>query len=95
MANVKTEKSSEELLRELDRDNTSRNLTGWRKHTVEIIFFAFAAIWMVMTLVVSGATQYTRLPLFLGLVLFVGYLKYPISKNNPSKQSHSASQFLP
>ncbi|MBQ5816182.1 MAG: TRAP transporter large permease subunit, partial [Oscillospiraceae bacterium] len=55
---------------------------------MEIIFFAFAAIWMVMTLVVSGATPYTRLPIFLGLVLFVGYLKYPISKKLEQKENH-------
>ena len=88
LAKVKTEKSAEELLRELDRDNASRYLTGWRKNTMEIIFFAFAAIWMVMTLVVSGATPYTRLPIFLGLVLFVGYLKYPISKKLEQKENH-------
>ncbi len=88
LAKVKTEKSAEELLRELDRDNASRYLTGWRKNTIEIIFFAFAAIWMVMTLVVSGATPYTRLPVFLGLVLFVGYLKYPISKKLEQKENH-------
>jgi len=88
LAKVKTEKSAEELIRELDRDNASRLLTGWRKNTIEFIYFAFAAIMMIMTLVVSGATPYTQLPLFLGLVLFVGYLKYPISKKLESKENH-------
>lgn len=88
MAKVKTEKSAEELIRELDRDNASRLLTGWRKNTIEFVYFAFAAIMMIMTLVVSGATPYTQLPLFLGLTLFVGYLKYPISKKLESKENH-------
>ncbi len=88
MAKVQTEKTTEELIKELDRDNASRLLTGWRKHAVEFVFLAFAVVMLVMTLVVSGATQYTRLPLFLGLVLFVGYLKYPITKKLESKENH-------
>ena len=88
MAKVQTDKSTEELIRELDRDNASRLLTGWRKNAIEFVYFAFAAIMMIMTLVVSGATPYTQLPLFLGLVLFVGYLKYPISKKLESKENH-------
>ncbi|MBE6788890.1 MAG: TRAP transporter fused permease subunit [Ruminococcaceae bacterium] len=88
MAKVKTEKSAEELIRELDRDNASRLLTGWRKNAIELVYFAFAAFMMIMTLVISGATPYTQLPLFLGLTLFVGYLKYPISKKLESKENH-------
>ena len=74
------EKSAEELLRELDRESNSRLLTGTRKVVIDGLFVLFAVVMMCMTMVVSGATQYTRLPLFLGLVLFIGYLKYPISK---------------
>jgi len=88
LAKVKTEKSAEELIRELDRDNASRLLTGWRKNAIELVYFAFAAFMMIMTLVISGATPYTQLPLFLGLTLFVGYLKYPISKKLESKENH-------
>jgi len=65
LAKVKSEKSAEELIRELDRDNASRLLTGWRKNIIEFVYFAFAAFMMIMTLVVSGATPYTQLPLFL------------------------------
>jgi len=88
LAKVKSEKSAEELIRELDRDNASRLLTGWRKNIIEFVYFAFAAFMMIMTLVVSGATPYTQLPLFLGFILFVGYLKYPISKKLESKENH-------
>ncbi len=88
MAEIRTEKSTEELIRELDRDNASRILTGWRHHTVELIFLGFAVIMMIMTLVVSGATQYTRLPIFLGMTLFVGYLKYPVSKKLQNKKNY-------
>jgi len=83
--NSATEMTAEELLQELDRDSQNRILTGKRKTVVDIIYIAFAVIMMVMTLVVSGATPYTRQPLFLGLVLFVGFLKYPISKKAQKK----------
>ena len=41
-----------------------------------------------MALVVSGATQYTRLPVFVGMTLFVGYLKYPASKRDALRDNY-------
>ena len=43
---------------------------------------------VVMALVVSGATQYTRLPVFVGMTLFVGYLKYPASKRDALRDNY-------
>ncbi len=80
MSEIEKEKSAEELLAELDRDSTSRPLTGRRKKIVDMLFIAYAVIMLVLTMVVSGATPYTRLPLFMGLTLFVGFLKYPASR---------------
>ena len=90
MANSQSEKSTEQILRELDRDSAGRILTGWKKHATDIIFVIFAVVMLLMTLVVSGATPHTRLPLFLGLVLFVGYLKYPATKKLESRENHLA-----
>ena len=69
------EKSADEIMRELDRDSTARLLTGWRKATVRVIFIAYAIFMIMNTLIISNSTPYTRLPLFLGLTLAVGYLK--------------------
>jgi len=80
LSEIEKEKSAEELLAELDRDSTSRPLTGRRKKIVDMLFIAYAVIMLVLTMVVSGATPYTRLPLFMGLTLFVGFLKYPASR---------------
>ena len=88
MNNPGTERTAEELLQELDRDSQNRVLTGTKKKIVDLVFIAFAVIMMVMTLVVSGATPYTRQPLFLGLVLFVGFLKYPVSKKAQKKDNY-------
>ncbi len=83
-----TEKTAEQLMQELDRDSTNRILTGKKKLIVDIIYVAFAAAMLIMTLVISGATPQTRQPLFLGLVLAVGFLKYPISKKDQARDNY-------
>ncbi len=75
-------------MRELDRDSTNRNLTGWRKITVKVIFIAYAIYMIINTLLISNATPYTRLPLYLGLTLAVGYLKYPFSKKDAARENY-------
>ena len=75
-------------MQELDRDSTNRILTGKKKLIIDIIYVAFAAAMLIMTLVVSGATPQTRQPLFLGLVLAVGFLKYPISKKDQARDNY-------
>ncbi len=75
-------------MQELDRDSTNRILTGKKKLIVDIIYVAFAAAMLIMTLVVSGATPQTRQPLFLGLVLAVGFLKYPVSKKDQGRDDY-------
>ncbi len=88
MTNPEQERSAEELMRELDRDSMTRLLTGRRKRVVDFAFIAYAVIMMVMTLVVSGATPYTRQPLFLGLTLCIGYLKYPATKKMGNRENY-------
>ena len=63
------------LLQELDRDSKSRTLTGGYKTAMTVLFVLYSVTMIAMALVVSGATQYTRLPVFVGMTLFVGYLK--------------------
>ncbi|MBR5871358.1 MAG: TRAP transporter fused permease subunit [Clostridia bacterium] len=82
------EKSAEEIMRELDRDSTNRQLTGWHQLTVRVIFIAYAVFMLVNTLLIANATPYTRLPLFLGLTLAVGYLKYPFNKKDQQKVNY-------
>ena len=75
-------------MRELDRDSTNRLLTGWRQKLVRVIFIAYALFMLINTLLISNATPYTRLPLFLGLTLAVGYLKYPFSKKDQQRENY-------
>lgn len=87
MANSE-ERSAEELMRELDRDSMNRLLTGRKKQIIDFLFIAYSVVMLVMTLVVSGATPYTRQPLFLGMTLFIGYLKFPASKKAGAKRNY-------
>ena len=50
------------LLQELDRDSKSRTLTGGYKTAMTVLFVLYSVTMIAMALVVSGATQYTRLP---------------------------------
>ena len=75
-------------MKELDRDSTNRQLTGWRQRTVRVIFIAYAIFMLINTLLISNATPYTRLPLFLGLTLAVGYLKYPFNKKDQQRENY-------
>ena len=76
------------LLQELDRDSKSRSLTGGWKTAMTVLFVLYSVTMIVMALVVSGATQYTRLPVFVGMTLFVGYLKYPASKRDALRDNY-------
>lgn len=80
--------NTEELLQELDRDSKSRVLTGWRNTMMNTIYVLYAVILIVMALVISGATQFTRLPLFVGMTLFVGYLKFPACKKDALRENY-------
>lgn len=75
-------------MRELDRDSTNRQLSGWRHTLVRVIFIAYAVFMLVNTLLIANATPYTRLPLFLGLTLAVGYLKYPFNKKDAQRENY-------
>lgn len=76
------------LLQELDRDSKSRSLTGGWKTAMTVLFVLYSVTMIAMALVVSGATQYTRLPVFVGMTLFVGYLKYPASKRDALRDNY-------
>lgn len=81
-------KTSEELLKELDRDSKSRNLSGGYKTAMTALFVLYSAVMIIMALVVSGATQYTRLPIFVGMTLFVGYLKFPACQKDSLRENY-------
>ncbi len=79
---IQAEQDAQRVLKELDADSKSRELTGWRLYTYRAVLLAFAVYTIVSALLMNGQTLHTKLPLFVGLVLFIGYLKFPACKKH-------------
>ena len=80
--------SAEELMKKFDKDSKSRNLTGIYKTIYNSILIAFSAFIITLALVIEGLTEFTKLPLFLGLVMFLGFLKFPACEKDAIKENY-------
>ena len=69
--------SAEELMKKFDKDSKSRNLTGPLKYIYGALLIAFAVYILFVSLLSEGMTEFTKLPLFLGIIMVLGYLKFP------------------
>ncbi len=85
---TQAEQDAQKVLKELDADSKSRELTGWRLYTYRGILVAFALYVIVSALLMSGQTLHTKLPLFVGLTLFIGYLKFPACKKHAQRVNY-------
>ena len=74
---TQAEQDAQKILKELDADSKSRELTGWRLIVYRSLLVAFAVYVVFSALLMNGQTLHTKLPLFVGLTLFIGYLKFP------------------
>lgn len=77
----------EELMSEFDRESNTRHFTGIYKHIVTGILVAFALLIFSMTLLFTPPEQVRR-SIFLGSVLFIVFILYPISKKKNDKINH-------
>ena len=80
--------SAEELMKKFDKDSKSRNLTGVFKVVYDCIFIAFAIYILYVALLAEGMTEFTKLPLFLGLIMVLGYLKFPACEKDAIKENY-------
>ena len=79
------EQDAEKILKELDADSKTRELTGWRLNVFRGLMAAFAIYVILSALIIDGQTQHTKLPMFVGFVLFLGYLKFPACKKHATR----------
>ena len=84
----KNTQDAEALLKDLDKDNRSREFTGWQKRAYDILLIAYAVYVLAASLLLKSQTEYTKLPLFVGVTLFVGFLKFPACKRDAGKVNH-------
>ncbi len=69
----------DDIMRKYDRESNTRIWEGPLKTVITLLMVAFSLYCMYMTLF-STALPETRLSLFLGTVIMIGYLTYPANK---------------
>lgn len=80
--------SAEELMKKFDKDSKNRHLTGPLKWVYHGILIAFAIYILYVALISQGMTEFTKLPLFLGFITVMGYLKYPACEKDAMKENY-------
>ncbi|MBR2341818.1 MAG: TRAP transporter fused permease subunit [Clostridia bacterium] len=86
--NPNTAETAEELMKKFDKNSKSRNFTGAYKIGYKVLFIIFALYVLSTALIFKRLTTYTKLPLFLGLALFIGYVKYPACEKDALKENY-------
>ena len=78
----------DEVMRKYDRESNTRVWEGWQRWVVGILMVAFSLYCIGMTLFFSGLPE-TRLAAFLAMIIFIGFLTYPV------KKGHVKVNFMP
>lgn len=71
----------DELLAEFDKESATRHFSGTPKLVIQGMFIAFALYVFWMTLIATPPEQIRRAS-FIGLLIFLGFLVYPIKKSH-------------
>ena len=71
----------DEVMRKYDRESNTRVWEGWQRWVVGILMVAFSLYCIGMTLFFSGLPE-TRLATFLAMIVFIGFLTYPVKKGH-------------
>lgn len=80
--------SAEELMKKFDKDSKNRHFTGAFKWAYDGILIAFAIYVLFVALIFRGITEFTKLPLFLGLIMVLGFLKYPACQKDAERENY-------
>ena len=78
---VGTMEDVEAIMRKYDRESNTRVWEGWQKIAVDVLMAVFSAYCIYATLW-SRASEEVRLPIFVGCMIILGYLTYPVSKKH-------------
>ena len=80
-AAVGTAADVEEVMKKYDRESNTRIWTGVPKQIVRYFMAAFSVYCIAMTLLFRGIAE-IPLTLFLGFIIIIGYLNFPMRKHN-------------
>ena len=78
---VGTAADVEAVMRKYDRESNTRFWEGWPNRIIRWLMAAFAVYCIADTLLLT-TLQERRLPIFVGLILFFGFLTYPARKGD-------------
>ena len=78
---VGTAADVEAVMRKYDRESNTRFWEGWPQRIIRWLMAAFAVYCIVDTLLLT-TLQERRLPIFVGLILFFGFLTFPARKGD-------------
>ena len=81
VSNVNPDADVDEIMRKYDRESNTRIWEGIPKVVVSVLMAAFSVYCIIMTLFVTALPE-TRLSLFVGFVIVVGYIMYPARKGH-------------
>jgi TRAP-type uncharacterized transport system fused permease subunit len=84
---VLTEKETEELIAHFDRESNVRRFTGIPDILIKGLLLLFTLYVFWVTLVVSLPEQIRR-SAFLGILIFSGFMLYPIKRRSPRQVNH-------
>ena len=76
-----TQADLDALMRKYDRESNTRVWEGWQRWAVGAIMVIFSLYCIGMTLFYSGRPE-TRLAAFLAMIVFIGFLTYPVKKGH-------------
>ena len=76
-----TQADLDALMRKYDRESNTRVWEGWQRWAVGAIMVIFSLYCIGMTLFYSGLPE-TRLATFLAMIVFIGFLTYPVKKGH-------------
>lgn len=86
--NVANMSEAQEILKKYDKDSKIRTFTGVRKKIYDAICMVFAIFTIAVALIFNTITEFTKLPLFLGLIMFIGYIKYPACEKDGLRDNY-------
>ena len=86
--NVGTAADVEAVMKKYDRESNTRIWTGVPKQVVRFVMAAFSVYCIAMTLLFRGIAE-IPLTLFLGFIIIIGYLNFPMRKHNVRSISKS------
>ena len=76
-----TQADLDALMRKYNRESNTRVWEGWQRWAVGAIMVIFSLYCIGMTLFYSGLPE-TRLAAFLAMIVFIGFLTYPVKKGH-------------